>query len=399
MAALTGNPNDEIRRQMLGYFYDRNANATSRTGKTGSAITISDVKRDLKAPHNLSQPQVVSNLNYLIGRKWVETVDESKSFTARGGTTRPSVTTYFQISALGIEKIEGDSEFQPRDRYAGINIQATGENVITLGDGTVVNVRNEGLFQQLNQLKEQITDSDAVSEDMKMDVAVDIETLKTQLAKHDPDKRQRSLSEELADRRLDRHDETGEARDIGGPRDALPQALEPAEGVTGNRVSVATFGGHAASKRPASSASSGPPRPYGETIADRTVTSLEALPMHLRRSSAGLSPARVAGGRLRRSVKTRGDGWWEPSASFGEIQVLTSRPAYGRTNIKSHHRLRRQSQPERGSASSSAAPVAVLARFSQSPCGGAAETRESRSASRMSSSGRGVRIRPSFDTG
>jgi len=73
MAELTGNPNDAIRRQILRYFYDRNANATSRTGKKGSGIKISDVKRDLKALHNLSQPQVVSNLN-LIGRKWVETL-------------------------------------------------------------------------------------------------------------------------------------------------------------------------------------------------------------------------------------------------------------------------------------------------------------------------------------
>jgi hypothetical protein len=67
-------------------------------------------------------------------------------------------------------------------------IQATGENVITLGDGNVVNVRNEGPFQQLSRLKDLITDSDAVSEDTKMDVAVDTKTLKTQLAKHDPDK-------------------------------------------------------------------------------------------------------------------------------------------------------------------------------------------------------------------
>ena len=186
MADPTGNPNDEIRRQILRYFYDRNARATSRTGKKGSAIKISDVKRDLKELHRLSQPQVVSN--YLIGRKWVETFDESKSFTSPGGTTMPSVTTYFQISAQGIEKIEGESEFQPRDRYAGINIQATGENVITLGDGNVVNVRNEGLFQQLNVLKERIADNEDVSEDVKMDAAVDIETLKTQLAKHDPDR-------------------------------------------------------------------------------------------------------------------------------------------------------------------------------------------------------------------
>jgi hypothetical protein len=159
----------------------------------------------------------VSNLNYLIGRKWVETFDESESFTARGGTTMPSVTTYFQISAQGIEKIEGESEFQPRDRYAGINIQATGENVITLGDGNVVNVRNERLFQQLNQLKDRITDSDAVSEDVKMDVAVDIETLKTQLAKHDPD---RQVVERLWER-------IGRAADVAGLA-GFVMTIEPA---------------------------------------------------------------------------------------------------------------------------------------------------------------------------
>ena len=35
-----------------------------------------------------------------------------------------------------IDKIEGGSEFEPKDRYEGINVTATGTNVITLGDGT-----------------------------------------------------------------------------------------------------------------------------------------------------------------------------------------------------------------------------------------------------------------------
>lgn len=173
---------------MLKYFYERNQTATSQRGKKGSAVKISDVKADLKKLHGLSQQQVIANLNYLIDRGWVKSIEEAKSFTAPRGTTIPSVTTYFQISAQGIEKIEGESEFQPRDRYAGINIQATGANVITMGDGNVVNVRNEDLFQKLNELKEGITDSDAVPEHTKLDIAVDIETLKTQLAKHDPDK-------------------------------------------------------------------------------------------------------------------------------------------------------------------------------------------------------------------
>jgi hypothetical protein len=188
MAQATVNPNDLIRRQMLQYFYDRNAQATSQRGKKGSAVKISYIKADLKLRHGLTQQQVVANLTYLIDRGWVKAIEESKSFTAPCGTTIPSVTTYYQISAQGIEKIEGESEFQPRDRYAGIKIEATGESVVTVGDGNVVNVRNQDLFQQLNNLKERIIESDMVPEDTKMDVAVDIKTLKTQLAKHDPDK-------------------------------------------------------------------------------------------------------------------------------------------------------------------------------------------------------------------
>ena len=42
------NPNDQIRQQILKFFYDRNANATSRYGKKGSAVSISDARRDLK---------------------------------------------------------------------------------------------------------------------------------------------------------------------------------------------------------------------------------------------------------------------------------------------------------------------------------------------------------------
>ncbi len=55
-------PNNEIRRIMLQYFYDRNKNATSARGKKGSAVKISDLKRQLKASHFLTQFEVQSNL-------------------------------------------------------------------------------------------------------------------------------------------------------------------------------------------------------------------------------------------------------------------------------------------------------------------------------------------------
>jgi hypothetical protein len=44
--------NTEIRHILLRYFYDRNRNATSARGKKGSAVKISDLKRELKATHN-----------------------------------------------------------------------------------------------------------------------------------------------------------------------------------------------------------------------------------------------------------------------------------------------------------------------------------------------------------
>jgi hypothetical protein len=46
---------NEIRNVILQYFYDRNKNATSARGKQGFAIKISDVRKELKASHGLTQ--------------------------------------------------------------------------------------------------------------------------------------------------------------------------------------------------------------------------------------------------------------------------------------------------------------------------------------------------------
>lgn len=182
------NPNDAIRRQILRYFYDRNSVATSMRGKKGAAVKISDVKKELKETHGLTQQQVVSNLTYLIDRGWVEVEEVTKEVQPRGGsTTVPSTTAYYKISAKGIDRIEGGSEFEPRERYGDINVNASGANVITLGDGNIVNARYEDLRLELDGLKDQIVASDQLSDEQKLDVAVDIETIKDQLAKPEPD--------------------------------------------------------------------------------------------------------------------------------------------------------------------------------------------------------------------
>jgi hypothetical protein len=181
------NPNDEIRKQILRYFYERNDSATSKFGKKGSAAKISDVKRELKERFGLSQSQVMSNLTYLIDQGWVKTVDVEKTVTVKGGTI-PSTVTWYEIAAPGIDAFEETSEFQQVPRYEGININATGSNIITLGDGNVVNAEFQELHHTLTELKTAIAKSDTLSEEQKLDMSVDIESIKDQLAKTKPDK-------------------------------------------------------------------------------------------------------------------------------------------------------------------------------------------------------------------
>ncbi len=179
--------NNEIRRLILQYFYDRNKSATSIMGKKGSAVKISDVKRELKVRHGLTQQEVQSNLTYLLSQGWVEEKSVEKQVRAKGGTVIPSITKYYQITAAGIDKIEGPGEFT-RDRFQGIRIEATGQNIITLGDGNQVNVRFRDIGEGLAELREAIKESPALDETVKIDVVADIDSMQDQLAKTEPNR-------------------------------------------------------------------------------------------------------------------------------------------------------------------------------------------------------------------
>ena len=178
--------NTEIRRIMLQYFYDRNKNATSTRGKKGSAVKISDVRKDLNANHGLTQQEVLSNLTYLLSQGWVEEDKIEKSFTAPGGTVIPSTTSFYRITAAGIDKIEGPGEFT-MSKFHDIKIEATGQNIITVGDGNQVNAKFSDLAEALAELRDAVTRSDT-AEAEKMSIVVDIETIQTQLANPEPNR-------------------------------------------------------------------------------------------------------------------------------------------------------------------------------------------------------------------
>jgi hypothetical protein len=178
--------NNEIRNIMLRYFYERNRNATSTRGKKGSAVKISDVKKELKVAAGLTQQEVQSNLTYLLSQGWIEEETVEKSFTAPGGTVMPSSTNYYKITASGIDKIEGPGEFT-MPKFHGIRIEATGQNIITLGDGNQINAKFSDLGKTLSELREAVAKSTA-SESVKMEIIADIEAIQSQLAKPEPNR-------------------------------------------------------------------------------------------------------------------------------------------------------------------------------------------------------------------
>ena len=184
---LSARLNNEIRTIMLRYFYDRNNTSTSARGKKGYAIKIMDIRKELKAAHALSQQEVMSNLNYLLSQGWVEEDRVEKSVPLPTGTIIPQSTSYYKITAAGIDKIEGPGEFT-RDKFKGIKIEATGQNIITVGDGNQVNAKYQDAAGALVDLKQALLQSPAVTEAQKLNVVADIDSIQSQLAKANPNR-------------------------------------------------------------------------------------------------------------------------------------------------------------------------------------------------------------------
>jgi len=155
--------NNEIRALMLRYFYERNAKATSARGKQGYAVKISAVRKELKAAHQLQQNDVIANLNYLISQGWIAEEQVAKSVPLPSGTVIPQATSYYKITAAGIDKIEGPSEFT-MDKFKGVKIESTGQNIITVGDGNQVDARFGDAAGALVEFKQAVLKSTSLSE-------------------------------------------------------------------------------------------------------------------------------------------------------------------------------------------------------------------------------------------
>lgn len=84
--------------------------------------------------------------------------------------------------------MEGKSEFSEKDRYPGININATGGSTVVLGDGNVVNSTYRPVYDELGKLLHAVADSSELNDSAKLEASVNIETIRDQLALDRPNK-------------------------------------------------------------------------------------------------------------------------------------------------------------------------------------------------------------------
>lgn len=178
------NPDDVKREQILKYLYERHKSAR---GISKIPIGIRDLQKEMKKRYNMTQQDVASNLDYLVQVGWVKQVIKERSITTKSGMELSQEQIKYKISDIGINYLQSGTLFKKTDTSNHVNITNI-QGVTIVGDGNVVNTEFVDLFNALDLLGEEISNNTKLSDEHRLDAAGDIATLKTQIAKKNPNK-------------------------------------------------------------------------------------------------------------------------------------------------------------------------------------------------------------------
>lgn len=182
MSLALDKTSDEIRELILEYLYSKYKKSRS---VSGAGVRRREIKQVLKEK-GLNEQEVASNLYYLIQSGWVN--EERKTFPiTRGGATIRAESVSYRIADKGINHFEGPSKFQRTPKLTGINITNI-QGVTVIGDGNYVYNQYSNLYRSLDLLGEEIRQTDRLSDEEKLNYQAEIETIKSQLLKSDPDR-------------------------------------------------------------------------------------------------------------------------------------------------------------------------------------------------------------------
>lgn len=177
---------DQIREIILQCLYER---VKKSKGPAGIAVGIRDLTSLVKSKADIKQQDISANLQSLIKNKYVDEKEIQNAFATAKFGAKPAVR--YELSQTGLSSFEQGSKFDLGDRNAGININML-NSVAILGNQNVVKniVRQEYKdgYLKIEELEKKINLSSELSDEQKVDVQADLETIKNQLAKSAPEK-------------------------------------------------------------------------------------------------------------------------------------------------------------------------------------------------------------------
>jgi len=182
------NVNDEIREKILKYLYSHFKNAMSVNNvRVTDAMVLSAVQRE-----GYKRQDIVSNFIYLVQTGWIKKETESYSYDYPDYMTGKSKKMrgkqiYYTISDKGINHFEGTSVFQKSHWLTGINVTNI-QGITVIGDNNFVHQEFGDLYRNLELLKEEIAKNANINDEDKLNYQSEIETIKSQLAKQNPNK-------------------------------------------------------------------------------------------------------------------------------------------------------------------------------------------------------------------
>lgn len=180
---------DEVREKVLIVLYHNHESARSRES---ALMGIRDLARGVKEYFPDSKEQdVASSALFLVQNGYVEEVAVENYFAkSKFGGSKPSYK--YRLTREGLAYFEHDSKFDRGNVFAGLGDISGSGNVIVIGSNnnitSLVNSRYTEGHRLAEDLRRRINALGEISDDQKISLQADIETIKSQLSKDTPDR-------------------------------------------------------------------------------------------------------------------------------------------------------------------------------------------------------------------
>ncbi|NWF86227.1 hypothetical protein HXY32_00185 [Candidatus Bathyarchaeota archaeon] len=186
MSKLVDKSNDEIREMILKLFYDVHKKAYS---PKRMRLKISDFKRKFKNS-GIKSSDLLNNLDYLVQTGFIVKEEDTRQITTSKGTF-PSKTVYYKASHTTMDYFDGISKFQKVDKSISrvdvTNIQGV-TNIISGDSNVIINSQYVDLYKNLDLLSDVVLKSGSLGNEEKLNYIGEINTIKAQLGKTNPDR-------------------------------------------------------------------------------------------------------------------------------------------------------------------------------------------------------------------